>query len=183
MTHMFTLLSPHHRHQQRDARPPQGRGHYSDDGRQWFDERTRRWLPRLEGQDTLVVALEDVDASGRTGRRAHPRPRSGRAGSRFVGRATSIDPRWRSYDVVSATFPHVPGVPGTELPPEAWVAGMTEALDELRDRLEAEGWCLVGRGMMPWAYRYVRPRVDWPSDDGAAPLDAARPPVWAAARG
>jgi hypothetical protein len=38
---------------------------------------------------------------------------------------------------------------------------------ELRGRLEAEGWLPAGHGGREWTYRYARPRVAWPSDDGA----------------
>ena len=61
---------------------------------------------------------------------------------------------------------------------------MTEALNELRRRLEAEGWCQMGRGMQPWAFRYVRPCVDWPSDEGTSSRgDAQPPPLAEASRG
>jgi len=180
---MFTLL--HHDHHHRGARPPQGPGHYSADGQRWFDERSQRWLSRTAGQDTLVIELEDVDAAGWwAGLLAHVASQSGSAYTRFVGHATSIDPRWHTYEIASATFPRVRGVPDTLLPREEWAPGMAEALDELCHRLEAEGWCLVGRGEQPWAFRYVRPCLDWPSGDGtSAPDDAEAPPPVGSARG
>lgn len=154
-----------HRH---GPRPPQGPGHYSEDGRQWFDDAERRWLPVIDGQDTLVIELEDVGAASW----APPVldaliSQFGHSHSWFVGHATSIDPRWRSYQITSSPFPRVHRVLDDVLPREAWTSGMAEALDELRARLEAEGWLPAGHGGREWTYRYIRPRVAWPSDDGA----------------
>jgi hypothetical protein len=151
-----------HRH---GPQPPQGSGHYSEDGRQWYDEAGQRWLPVIEGQDTLVVELEDVGAASWMPAVLAPLvSQLGNGHSWFVGHATSIDPRWRTYRVTSATFPRVHRALDDVLPREAWTAGMAEALDELRGRLEAEGWLPAGHGGREWAYRYVRPRVAWPSD-------------------
>jgi hypothetical protein len=167
---MFTLLHRGGRH--RGARPTQGPGRYSADYTRWFDERSQRWLRRLPGQDTLVFELEDINAAGWwAGLLAAVGSGSGSAYSRFVGHASSLDPRWPTYKIAGATFPRVRGLPDTLLPREAWAPGMAEALDELRHRLEAEGWCPAGRGMQPWAHRYVRPRFDWPSDGGTSTPD------------
>jgi hypothetical protein len=168
---------------QHGARPPQGPGHYSEDGRRWYDDAGRRWLPVIEGQDTLVVELEDVAAAAWAPAVLGPLfSHVGHAHSWFVGHATSIDPRWRTYEITSATFPRVHGVLDDVLPREAWTPGMAEALEELRRRLEAEGWLPAGHGGREWTYRYVRPSVAWPVDDGGAsreelpdpPVDPAR---------
>ena len=153
-----------HRH---DHRPPQGPGHYSQDGRQWFDDAGQRWFPVIDGQDTLTIELEDVSAASW----APPVldaliARLGDAHSWFVGHATSVDPRWPSYQITSPPFPRVHGVLDDVLPREAWTPGMAEALDELRRRLETEGWLPAGHGGREWTYRYVRPRVAWPSNGG-----------------
>jgi hypothetical protein len=42
------------------AGPPWGRGHYSEDGRSFWDEASRRWLPLTDAQDTLEIELEDA---------------------------------------------------------------------------------------------------------------------------
>jgi hypothetical protein len=42
---------------------------------------------------------------------------------------------------------------------------MTQALNELCTQLEAAGWSRVGCGGHPWAWRFTRPRVGWPSGD------------------
>jgi hypothetical protein len=166
----------------RGARPPQGPGHYSSDWRRWFDDRSQRWLPVTEGQDTLVVELEDVNAaSWWAALLATLGSVSGSAYSRFVGHATSVDRRWPTYQITGATFPRVRGLPDSMPPEEAWSPGMTEALAELRHRLEVEGWCLVGCSGRPWAYRYVRPRVDWPSGDSTSSGHATQPPPRAGA--
>ena len=44
--------------------------------------------------------------------------------------------------------------------------------DTLCIQLEAAGWSRVGCGGHPWAWRYTRPRVDWPSDTTPAPVPA-----------
>ncbi len=113
----------------------------------------------------MVVELEDVNALGWwAGVLATLAAPTGGAYSWFVGRATSKDPRWPTYSIESPTFFRLRAIPDTMPPEEAWAPGMTQALLELRTRLEAEGWRLVGRGEKKWAYRYVRPRVEWPPD-------------------
>jgi len=161
-----------HRH---GAQPPQGPGHYAEDGRQWYDEAGGRWLSVVEGADTLVIELEDVGAAPwAPAALASLLSHGGHPQSWFVGHATSIDPRWRSYRITSATFPRVHGAFDDVLPREAWTPGMAEALAELRRRFEAEGWILVGHGGREWTYRYVRPRVAWPSEEvGAGRHDLA----------
>jgi len=153
------------------AVPPQGRGHYSADGRQWYDEAGRRWVPVADGHDSLVIEFEDLHAAERLrSMLAHPSTHVGTGHSRFVGHATSDDPRWPEYRIESATFPGLPGRRDTLPPEEEWAPGMVEALGELRQRLEAEGWLPVEHGGHPWTYRYVRPCLDWASDaSGEAP--------------
>lgn len=147
------------------ARPPQGPGHYSADGRRWYDEAGSRWLRVLDEDDSLTIELEDVNARGWwAGLLATLASPTGGTYSWFVARATSADPRWPEYTFTSATFHRLRSVPDTMPPEEAWAPGMTDALEELRSRLEAEGWRLVGRGKNPWSYSYVRPRVEWPAD-------------------
>lgn len=165
-----------HRH---NPQPPQGPGHYSADGREWYDDAGQRWHPVIQGQDTLVIELEDVGAGSWAPAVLAPLiSQFGNAHSRFVGHATSVDPRWRTYRITSATFPRVQGGFGDVLPREAWTPGMAEALDELRRRLEAQGWLPAGHGGREWTYRYVRPRVGWRSDTAGAgralPTDSAR---------
>ena len=45
---------------QQGAGPPRGPGHYSEDGRWWWDQNQHRWF-RVTGQeDVLQVEAEDV---------------------------------------------------------------------------------------------------------------------------
>lgn len=144
--------------------PPQGPGHYAEDGSGWFDDATQSWLPVGADEDTLEIALEDVNGAGwRVALLATLASQGGNAYSRFVGRAHSSDPRWRAYEIRSATFPRVRGLPDSMTPQEAWAPGMGAALDELRAQLESEGWRRSGHGEAPWADTYTRPRVLWPS--------------------
>jgi hypothetical protein len=138
------MISLHpHRHQ---TAPPQGPGRWSADGQQWFDEAGERWLPVVEGQDTLCIQLEDVPAASLREAVAARLPHHPAPSSRFVGHATSVDPRWPTYEIAGDPFPRCA-------------------------RLEAAGWSRVGCGGHPWAWRYSRRRVGWPSDDtvSAAP--------------
>jgi hypothetical protein len=157
-------LHPHRHH----AGPPQGPGRYSADGQQWFDEAGQRWLPVVEGQDTLCIQLEDVPASSLREAVAAHLPHHAAPTSRFVGHATSVDPRWRTYEIASAPFPRCRPLSDIAEHREEWPAEMTEALAQLCGQLEAAGWSRVGCGGHPWAWRYSRPRVGWPTGDRAA---------------
>jgi hypothetical protein len=150
--------------------PPQGPGQYSVDGRQWFDEASGQWLPVVEGQDTLCIQLEDVHAASLRAAVIARLPHHAAPTSRFVGHATSVDPRWRTYEVASATFPRQST--DTAERRGSWPAEMTEALAQLCAQLEAAGWSRVGCGGHPWAWRYSRPRVGWSSASAPATAGA-----------
>ena len=163
------MISLHpHRHQ---AAPPEGPGRWSADGQHWFDEAGERWLPVVEGQDTLCIQLEDVPAASLREAVAARLPHHPAPSSRFVGHATSVDPRWPAYEIAGDPFPRCR--PSSEVSEhrETWPTEMAEALTGLCSRLEAAGWSRVGCGGHPWAWRYSRRRVGWPSDDtvSAAP--------------
>jgi hypothetical protein len=147
----------------RKTRPPQGPGHYSVDGSAWFDEGSDQWLRVKAEEDSLVIELEDLGAtSWWAGILTTLGSQYGSTYSRFVGHAVSADPRWPTYTLAGPSFPRVRSLPDSLAPEEAWAPGTGAALAELRHRLEAEGWRLVGHGESPWAYRYVRPCVEWP---------------------
>lgn len=113
----------------------------------------------------MVVDLEDVNASGWwAGLLATLSSPTGGTYAHFVGHASSNDPRWPTYEIVSPTFQRLRSLPDTVAPEEVWAPGMREALTTLRDQLEAAGWRLVREGEHPWDLVYVRPRVDWPQD-------------------
>jgi hypothetical protein len=162
-------LHPHRHH----AGPPQGPGRYSADGQQWFDEASGQWLPVVEGQDTLCIQLEDVHATSLRAAVVARLPHHAAPTSRFVGHATSVDPRWRTYEVLSTTFRRQPAETAERR--ASWPAEMTEALAQLCEQLEATGWSRVGCGGHPWAWRYTRPRVGWSST--AAPATAGANPA------
>jgi len=164
---MITLHS-HRSH----AGPPQGPGKYSVDGQQWFDEASGQWLPVVEGQDTLCIELEDVHATSLRAAVIARLPHHAAPASRFVGHATSVDPRWQTYEVASATFLRVDARSETAERRNTWPADMSEALTELCAQLEAAGWSRVGCGGHPWAWRYSRPRVGWPSAAASSPATA-----------
>jgi hypothetical protein len=137
-----------------DAPPPHGIGHYSEDGRRWFDERSRRWLHVRDQHDTLVIELQDVEI--RLGWRAALRAglRTTRPASWFIGHASSEDPRWPTYWVEGCTFSRMTA------PEESLTPAAAEALSRLEVQLEAEGWRLVDQGETPWSLRYERPVVE-----------------------
>lgn len=152
-------LHPHRFH----AGPPQGPGQYSADGQQWLDGASGQWLLVVEGQDTLCIQLEDVQATSLRAAVVARLPHHAAPTSRFVGRATSVDPRWPTYEVLSATFLRVAPRSETAERRHTWPTEMSEALTQLCAELEAAGWSRVGCGGHPWAWRYSRPRVGWPS--------------------
>lgn len=161
-------LHPHRYH----AGPPQGPGQYSTDGQQWLDEASGKWLPVVEGQDTLCIQLEDVHAASLREAVVARLPHHAAPTSRFVGHATSVDPRWPTYEVHSAAFPRVAPRSDTAERRHTWPVDMSEALTQLCAQLEAAGWSRVGCGGHPWAWRYSRPRVGWPSAAGSAAATA-----------
>ena len=154
------------------AGPPQGPGQYSVDGQQWFDEASGQWLPVVEGHDTLCIQLEDVHATSLRAAVIARLPHHAAPTSRFVGHATSVDPRWQTYEVASATFLRVAARSETAERRNTWPADMSEALTQLCAQLEATGWSRVGCGGHPWAWRYSRQRVGWPSAAEPAPATA-----------
>ena len=125
------------RNTQRETRPPQRRGHYSEDGRSWWDEGSGRWFPLTDDQDTLEIELEDVGGTSMVASLLTTLgSQFGNAYYRFVGRAHSADPRWPTYAIPGKTFP-APRAFLTNLPPwNEWAEGMTQALTELRDQPE-----------------------------------------------
>jgi hypothetical protein len=149
--------------------PPRGPGHYSEDGRRWWDDDHRCWFPVTDQEDQLEIEVEDYAEtslfnrlwSGLFTQYGHP------TYFRFVGRARSADPRWPTYQVVGATFPE-PGL-GNPSGKGPWADEQRASLEELQEQLLREGWRLVGRGEHWWSLRYKRPVVDL---TGAGPAEA-----------
>ena len=144
-----------------DAGPPWGRGHCSEDGRSWWDEAARCWLPPTGAQDILEIEVEDAGGtSPLASLLATVGSQFGNVYYRFVGRAHSPDPRRPSYAIVGKTFP-APRAFLADLPPhDQWAQGMTQALNELQEELLSQGWRPVGQGAHPWSFTYVRPCLD-----------------------
>ncbi|MGS0685542.1 hypothetical protein ACVBEQ_10415 [Nakamurella sp. GG22] len=145
--------------------PNRGPGRYSDDGLRWWDGLHGHWFAVLPEEDTLEIELEDVgDTSWVSSVLTTLSSQSGSATYRFVGVASSDDPRWPTYRIAGGTFVS-PRSFKDDLPPqEQWARGMTKSLQELREELLDEGWTISGHGDKPWSYRYTRPCIDAPAD-------------------
>lgn len=149
------------RNKRRGVGPPRGRGHYSEDGRSWWDEAARRWFPVTDAQDTLEIELEDAGGTSMVASLlATLGSTFGNAYYRFVGRAHSADPRWPTYAIFGKTFPAPRAFSGDLPPQDQWAEGMTQALNQLREELLAQGWRPVGHRAHPWSFTYLRPGLD-----------------------
>jgi hypothetical protein len=156
------------RHKDLDSGPPRGPGHYSEDGRRWWDDGHQRWLPVTDREDQFEIEVENYAETS-----SFNRLWSGFFtywGSpsyfRFVGRARSADPRWPTYQVIGATFPETRLDDPSK---EPWINEQRASLEELHRQLLREGWRLVGQGEHWWSLRYRRPVVDL---TGAGPAEA-----------
>lgn len=104
------------------------------------------------GYDTLHIVLEDV---GGTSRRAGILTTLssvyGSATFRFVG-VVEGERRYVGRSFVSPRS-------ASPVPPrEEWAPGLTAALTDLREEVEASGWEYLGQGEQPWDLFYRRPR-------------------------
>ena len=89
-----------------DTGPPRGVGHYSQDGRWWWDDGQGRWFRTVEQEDVLEIEAEDVGGiSLAASLLTTLSSQYGNGYFRFVARARSADPRWPTYAIASATFP------------------------------------------------------------------------------
>ena len=147
---------------QQGAGPPRGPGHYSEDGRWWWDQAQHRWF-RVTGQeDVLEVEAEDVGGTSLVASLLTTlASQYGNGYFRFVGRARSADPRWPTYAVSGATFPGTRPSLEDAAAQGAWLETQRERFDELHQQLLAEGWRPAGRGDHWWSASYSRPAVDW----------------------
>ena len=86
------------RHSNLGSGPPRGPGHYSDDGRRWWEGGLGRWFPVTDQQDQLEVELEDLAATSLPALLwTTPVTQYVAPYFRFVGRARSADRRWPTY--------------------------------------------------------------------------------------
>jgi hypothetical protein len=156
------------RHTDLGSGPPRGPGHYSKDGRRWWEDGHRRWFPVTDQEDELEIEAEDLGSTSVPARLLTTVfTQYGTPYYRFVGRARSADPRWPTYQVTGAGFPAT----GLDDPSGkgAWAEEQRARLDELHQQLLREGWRLAGRGERWWSRRYTRPVVDL---TGAGPAEA-----------
>ncbi len=160
----------------RDAGPPRGPGHYSKDGRWWWDDGRRRWFRTTGQEDVLEIEAEDVRGLSPLWS-AYQTLAGGwfTLYYRFGGRAQSADPRWPAYSVVGATFPVIRGEPLDHLQNQgAWVDTITARFDELHQRLVREGWRPSRHGAHWWSVVYRRPTLDWDTVPDGSPDTAGR---------
>jgi hypothetical protein len=156
------------RHSNLGSGPPRGPGHYSEDGRRWWENGHRRWFPVTDQEDELEIEVEDIGATSLPARLWTTLvTQYGTRYCRFVGQARSADSRWPTYRAIGASFPAT----GLEDPSGkgAWATEQQGRLEELHQQLLREGWRLVGRGDHWWSRRYRRPVVEL---TGAGPAEA-----------
>ncbi len=77
---------------------------------------------------------------------------NGNAFMRFVAR----DGATHGVVTRAGPFPRPRSIPDDVPPDESYCPGMTATLDDLRVRLEADGWQPTGMGDHPWSFRYTR---------------------------
>jgi hypothetical protein len=152
------------------AGPPRGRGHYDETGTRWWDDMQCRWFNTTDDDDVLEIELQDVGHT--TVLRSIVTTLTGTLGTqvhRFVGRASSGDPRWPDFTVSSGTFPMQPGQPSLDRlhPDDPWADAVSGQFRQLELTLAEHGWRPAGRGAHWWSKRYTRPALDW-----EAPADA-----------
>ena len=147
------------RHSNLGSGPPRGPGHYSEDGRRWWENVHPRWFPVTDQEDELEIEVEDIGATSLPARLWTTLvTQYGTRYCRFVGQARSADARWPTYRATGASFPAT----GLEDPSGkgAWATEQRGRLEELHQQLLREGWRLVGRGDHWWSRRYRRPVVE-----------------------
>lgn len=147
--------------------PPRGRGHYNDDGTQWWDDNRQRWFRTTADEDLLEIDVEDAGHTSML--RSIATTMTGQHGAqsyRFVARAHSGDPQWSDFTVTSGTFPVLPlQLPIDRVgPDEAYGDEMRARLDELERELVAQGWRPAGQGEHWWSKRYTRSCLDWDAE-------------------
>jgi hypothetical protein len=145
-----------------DTGPPRGPGHYSEDGRWWWDDGQERWFRVTDQEDVLEVEAED--AGGISLAASLLTTLSSQYGNgyfRFVARARSTDPRWPTYAMAGATFPATRPSLEDVAAQGAWLETQRERFQELHQQLLVEGWRQAGRGAHWWSAIYRRPDLDW----------------------
>jgi len=149
--------------------PPRGSGHYSNDGKGWWDDGRQQWFATTDQDDVLEIEAQDMHGTSWVRSVVTTLTSQYGTGSyRFVGRARSADSRWPTYSVSSGTFPVTPLGTLNDLEAQgAWSSEIKGRLRELEDRLVAEGWRKTGQGAHWWSQIYARPNLDWETPPGA----------------
>jgi hypothetical protein len=122
------------RHSNLGSGPPRGPGHYSEDGRRWWENGHRRWFPVTDQEDELEIEVEDIGATSLPARLWTTLvTQYGTRYYRFVGQARSADARWPTYRAIGASFPAT----GLEDPSGkgAWATEQRGRLEELHQQL------------------------------------------------
>jgi hypothetical protein len=151
-----------------DVGPPRGPGHYSDDGRWWWDHDQGRWFRTTGQEDVLEIEAEDVGGAPLAASLLTTlSSQYGNGYFRFVARARSADPRWPTYAMAGATFPATRPSLEDVAAQGAWLETQRERFQELHQQLLAEGSRPAGHGARWWSASYTRPAIDW-----STPTDA-----------
>jgi hypothetical protein len=143
-----------------DTGPPRGPGHYSEDGRWWWDDDQGRWF-RTTSQEDEIEAEDVGGASLAASLLTTLSTQHGNAYFRFVARAHSADPRWPTYAQAGATFPTTRPSLDDVAAQGAWLETQRERFDELHRQLVQEGWRPAGRGAHRWSATNTHPAIDW----------------------
>jgi hypothetical protein len=139
-----------------DTGPPRGPGHYSEDGRWWWEDGQERWFRVTDQEDVLKVEAEDAGGISLVASLLTTlSSQYGNAYFRFVARARSTDPRWPTYAMAGATF-RPPGPRWRMSPPRA--PGWRPSANASRNCISS---CSSRAG--------GRPR-SWPADRAAWPV-------------
>jgi hypothetical protein len=108
-------------------------------------------------RQTLEIVLEDAGArSWLAALLATLASQHGNAFMRFVAQSDRADGVAPRVVAKGGTFARPRSVPDDVPPDESYCPGMTATLDDLRARLEKDGWQPSGRGAHPWSYRYEK---------------------------
>ena len=106
---------------------------------------------------TLEIVLEDAGArSWLAALLATLASQYGNAFMRFVAQTDAGDGEAPRVVAKGGPFPRPRSIPDDVPPDESYCPGMTATLDDLRERLEKDGWQPCGRGTHPWSHRYAK---------------------------
>jgi hypothetical protein len=147
-----------------------GSGHYSDDGKWWWDDAHQRWFMTTAEKDLLEIEVEDYGGTSWV-RRIFTTlfTQYGTLYYRFVARPRGAEAQGLPDMVASDAFPVLPlGLPLDDVQRQgAGASDIKDRFHELQERLVAEGWLPAGPGVHWWSEVYWRPRIDWDTPEDA----------------